>query len=433
MPEAVPFVSVTPPAAPQTPEPAITQADSAAVAAPVPFPQALAQQLAQVSQIDAQIDTKNSARAAVAGAAHAAPPLPPDGDALPLTLPLELTPAPPVTTAEKNLTHDRTPAPADAAPAQADASQIMPPINIALPAAEVASSAPLPAGGNGTDRAGPEALAYAAVSNAGGNQNYATLASSHAGGNPNDAALTMFSSRVREDVLRSGAGALAAAASDTGTAVTAATTLPASGLLAAVTAPLREPAASVPALPREIKPAQAEGGGDAAAAAPSAFATASPEPRAARTEAPVPMQITLPLQDPNWAQAAGQRVLWMVKNETQSAELRINPPDLGPVEMRVTLNGNDQASVSFASPHAAVRDALEAAFPRLRDMLGANGLTLADVNVSAQTFAEQRQSPDYRGGVYTGQREGSGDLPGEAAQSQAQPVRTGAGLLDLYA
>lgn len=147
----------------------------------------------------------------------------------------------------------------------------------------------------------------------------------------------------------------------------------------------------------------------------------------------MPMQISLPLQDPNWAQAAGQRVLWMVKNETQSAELRINPPDLGPVEMRVTLNGNDQASVSFASPHAGVRDALEAAFPRLRDMLGTNGLVLADVSVSAQTFAEQRQSPEYRGGAWQGLREANADVPGEVTQAQVQSVRTGTGLLDLYA
>lgn len=416
MPEAVTLLPAPLPAAAQAPEPAAAaQANAADAAAATPFPQALAQQLAHAAQADA----KGSARAAVpvAGAANTASPLPPDGDALPLTLPPELTQAARGSTVENELAHNRAPTPADAL-------QTTPLINVALPAAMGTPPVPaagvtplssLPTEGNGTDRAGSDPLAYATASNA--------------GGNPNDAALTTLSLRAREDAFRASADAQAAVPSDPG----GESNMLASGVLAAVAAPAREATAAMLASQQEIKSAQAAGGSDATSIVPSALTTAAHELRTPRTETPMPMQISLPLQDPNWAQAAGQRVLWMVKNETQSAELRINPPDLGPVELRVTLNGNDQASVSFASPHAGVREALEAAFPRLRDMLGANGLVLADVNVSAQTFAEQRQSPDYRGGAWQGLREANADGPGEVAQAQAQSVRTGTGLLDLYA
>lgn len=378
MPEAVPLLSVTLPAAVQ----AVSEQAHAADAAATLFPQALAQQLAQA-------DAKGGVRDAVADAADTASPLPPDGDALPLTLPPELTQTARGGAAENELAHNRAPTPADA-------PQTTPLINVALPAALVASPSSLPA---------------------------------DAGGHSNDATLTTLSLRARADVPRASTDAQAAVLADPG----GASNMLASRVLAAVAAPTREVTAAMLTSQQEIKSAQAAGGSDAASILPSALLTAAHEPRTARTEAPVPMQISLPLQDPNWAQAAGQRVLWMVKNETQSAELRINPPNLGPVEMRVTLNGNDQASVSFASPHAGVREALEAAFPRLRDMLGANGLVLADVNVSAQTFAEQRQSPDYRGGAWQGLREADADGPGEVAQAQVQAIRTGTGLLDLYA
>lgn len=105
-------------------------------------------------------------------------------------------------------------------------------------------------------------------------------------------------------------------------------------------------------------------------------------------------QISVPLHQAGWDQAFAQRVVWLVKQDVQGAELHINPPQLGPLEMRVVLN-NDQASVAFTAQHAAVREALEAAMPRLREMLSASGLNLADVNISQHSFAQQRQEPGY--------------------------------------
>ena len=50
----------------------------------------------------------------------------------------------------------------------------------------------------------------------------------------------------------------------------------------------------------------------------------------------------------------------------------------------------DKATLAFASQHAAVRDALESALPRLREMFAQNGLDIVDVNVS-QENAHGRQ------------------------------------------
>ncbi len=148
--------------------------------------------------------------------------------------------------------------------------------------------------------------------------------------------------------------------------------------------------------------------------------------------ASVSTPISLPVTHPDWDQALGQRVVWLVKQDVQGAELRINPPQLGPVEMRIVMN-NDQASVSFTSQHAIVREALEAAVPRLRDMFSDSGLNLVNVNVSQHSFAQQRQDNPYAANS-------SNPLNNYATESEpaggalsGTVTRVINGLVDLYA
>jgi flagellar hook-length control protein FliK len=82
-----------------------------------------------------------------------------------------------------------------------------------------------------------------------------------------------------------------------------------------------------------------------------------------------------------WQGAIADRIMWMVQGEQQFAKLQLNPPNLGPLEVRVSVN-QDQASVSFMSQHAAVRDALEAAMPRLREMFDQQSMQLVRADVS---------------------------------------------------
>lgn len=97
-----------------------------------------------------------------------------------------------------------------------------------------------------------------------------------------------------------------------------------------------------------------------------------------------------PVGDPGWGQQLGDRIQWMLGRDVQAAELRIHPRHLGPIELRVTVQ-QDQTSVTLISQHGAVREAMEAALPRLRDMLVEQGMQHVDVNVSQHSFAEQRE------------------------------------------
>lgn len=101
-------------------------------------------------------------------------------------------------------------------------------------------------------------------------------------------------------------------------------------------------------------------------------------------------QVAHPFSQPGWGQAFGEKVLWLVNNNIRQAELRLNPPDLGPLEVRIAVD-RDQASVLFASQHTLVRDAVEGTIPRLREMMVASGFTEVDVSVGQHWLGSQDQ------------------------------------------
>jgi flagellar hook-length control protein FliK len=139
-------------------------------------------------------------------------------------------------------------------------------------------------------------------------------------------------------------------------------------------------------------PGAAEGSGLLPA---NAQASATPSPGEARTAT---TQVATPFGRPEWTSAMNERVTWLVGQRVQSADIQINPPQLGPVEVRITIK-DDQASLFFTSQHAAVREAIQAALPRLNEMLAQGGLSLGQTSVGAESFAGQQQaSRDGHGG-----------------------------------
>lgn len=146
---------------------------------------------------------------------------------------------------------------------------------------------------------------------------------------------------------------------------------------------------------------------------------------AAATPPSVP--IAVPPGRPDWSAAVGQRVLWMVSHKTQAAELRLNPPELGPVEVKVRTD-EDGVRLSFAAGNAAVREALESAAPRLREMFLAEGLRLENLDIGQRHAGAGRD--DGSGGI-AGPDDATGeDADPQATDRSARPQR--AGLVDCF-
>jgi flagellar hook-length control protein FliK len=81
-----------------------------------------------------------------------------------------------------------------------------------------------------------------------------------------------------------------------------------------------------------------------------------------------------------WSDELGGRVERMLDKSVHSAEIKLNPAHLGPLEVRIRLH-QDQAEIQFSSQHAAVREAIETALPKLREMLGHQQINLVDSSV----------------------------------------------------
>lgn len=95
-------------------------------------------------------------------------------------------------------------------------------------------------------------------------------------------------------------------------------------------------------------------------------------------------EIKTPMNNSEWKADLGERVAWMANNKISAAEIKINPSHLGPIDIKVSVNNEQQATVSMIASHGATREALEAAIPRLRDILSDAGLQLADADVNSQ-------------------------------------------------
>jgi flagellar hook-length control protein FliK len=165
----------------------------------------------------------------------------------------------------------------------------------------------------------------------------------------------------------------------------------------------------------------------AATGTPNAIAT--PAPRQAE-----PPMVSTAFNAPNWSHDFGSRVVWLTRNDQQVAQININPPQLGPVQISISLNG-DQATATFASPHAEVRQAIQDSMPQLREMFSTAGISLGQANVGSQMPSQNRDSPFQFANGARSSGENAILSPDSLASSApaGNPIQRGRGLVDLFA
>lgn len=183
--------------------------------------------------------------------------------------------------------------------------------------------------------------------------------------------------------------------------------------------------------PSQSQP-RAESGSQTAAPVTAAAPATGEAARLADTPRAAPAaQATLPqpLGKQGWDQDLGSRLVWMSKQHLDSAQLRLNPAHLGPLEVRLSIQHDQTANVAFLSNHAPVREAVEAALPRLREMLAESGVNLTDVNVSSHSRGQDRQQAEGDGSPWLAQGEHETDatLVDEVSRTMAL------GLVDYFA
>ncbi|MCA1322593.1 flagellar hook-length control protein FliK [Herbaspirillum sp. alder98] len=133
-----------------------------------------------------------------------------------------------------------------------------------------------------------------------------------------------------------------------------------------------------------------------------------------------------------WDQAVGQKVTWMVSGGIQNATLTLNPPDLGPLQVVLSVN-NSHADATFTTAQPEVKQALEQAMPRLREMMEQAGIQLGQATVNTGT-PNQNQGQGQQAN-----RSSSGRSFGDDGEGEVVAVTTpitasgGLGLVDTFA
>lgn len=123
----------------------------------------------------------------------------------------------------------------------------------------------------------------------------------------------------------------------------------------------------------------------------ASFTQASPDsPILAR-----PLQVLTPVGQGEWTQQFNDEVLWLGSQQIKAAAIKVTPAELGPVEVNIKVV-NDVATIQFNSHSGQVRELIEQAVPRLREMMQDQGIQLADVDVrdnsEEQQMKQQMQS-----------------------------------------
>jgi flagellar hook-length control protein FliK len=166
-------------------------------------------------------------------------------------------------------------------------------------------------------------------------------------------------------------------------------------------------------------------------------ATAVLIPSTASTGAETAASMERPVGQSGWGEDLGNRIQWMIGKHQQTAQIRLNPTHLGPMEVRVTVK-DDQAHVVLIAQNGVVREALDAALPKLREMLAEQGLKLDDADVSERESSEQqngrmRDKAEQMAGASKGGEQSSSDESDELLTDQGARVLVSDSQVDYFA
>ena len=145
--------------------------------------------------------------------------------------------------------------------------------------------------------------------------------------------------------------------------------------------------------------------------------------------------IEAPVGSPLFADETAQRVTWLAKNGIEHAEIRVTPPDMGPIQVSIDMKQNE-ATINFTVHQTDTRVALEDSLHRLEEMLADSGISLAQANVG-QRDAGQSQSGGQSGSRSSGGGRNTGlgtiDAAGGLTAGATRPASVARGLVDTFA
>lgn len=137
--------------------------------------------------------------------------------------------------------------------------------------------------------------------------------------------------------------------------------------------------------------------------------------------------VNSPVGSSGFAKELGQQITWLSGQDIKQAQIRLNPQDLGPLDVKVSVE-HGRVDVSFMTQHPAATAAVQQGLSQLNQMLSGQGLSLGHATVgqhAQQQFgAPQQQQASFQ----------SSDSVEETAESPVSAItQVAVGLVDAFA
>ncbi len=139
-----------------------------------------------------------------------------------------------------------------------------------------------------------------------------------------------------------------------------------------------------------------------------------------------------PLDSKHIEKAVGQRIHLMIQQGKQVAEIRIDPPQLGKIDISVQ-NSHQQLSVHMVADNPQVRDMLAQSIDRLQQQLAQDQVTQVQVSVSSQG-QQNAQSQQQAEKIFDNGFSSSNNPEQDEEQiiADSKPVWVSNSLVDVY-
>ncbi len=148
---------------------------------------------------------------------------------------------------------------------------------------------------------------------------------------------------------------------------------------------------------------------------PPALTTAAPAAAAAQE-----WRIDPPMaRTAEWQSAFGEKVGSMVALKLDSASIRVSPENLGPLDISIRFDSQDQAAISVVTANPEAKAIVESSLPQLARMLENSGIQLGHTQVSTQHQQQAQQQAQEQAQQQAGRQ---GRQPGHAAGQDAELV-----------
>jgi len=141
---------------------------------------------------------------------------------------------------------------------------------------------------------------------------------------------------------------------------------------------------------------------------------------------------TIAIYRKDFSNAVKDKVMVMINQKIKQLEIRLDPPELGSMQVRLNLQ-NEQATVNFIVQNQQAKEALEQNIGKLKDMLAESGVDVGEANIEqrGQQSAEQEGFADQNS-------TGSGSTENEIPEQQmsmagANLYKASATGVDYYA